>query len=103
MHGSNQDAGVAIVRASCPHRERLEEEVRLGMVIASPILAVICNIIRLIPTVWLYGYRPLNMANHFHDVSGWLMPPVAFLALLGIVRLLRWAMIPVTRFTLAYQ
>jgi hypothetical protein len=31
------------------------------------------------------------------------MTVVAFLALLGIVRLLRWAMVPVSRFTLAYQ
>ncbi|HET6249638.1 MAG TPA: exosortase/archaeosortase family protein [Tepidisphaeraceae bacterium] len=76
--------------------------VRLGMVIASPLLAVICNIVRLIPTVWLYGYSKLSTANHFHDISGWLMPPAGFLALLGVVRLLRWAMIPVSKFTLAY-
>ena len=80
----------------------LRNSVRFGMIAASPLLAVVCNVVRLIPTVWMYGYCKLETANRFHDISGWLMPPVAFLILLGIVRLLRWAMVPVTRFTLAY-
>jgi exosortase len=80
----------------------LRNYVRLGMVLASPLLAVICNVIRLVPTVWLYGYSPLSAADRFHDVSGWLMPPLAFMILLGVVRLMRWAMVPVARFTLAY-
>ena len=33
----------------------------------------------------------------FHDYSGWLMLPIAFLILLGIIKMLRWAMIPVMR------
>jgi exosortase len=80
----------------------LRNYVRLGMVVASPILAVLCNILRLIPTLWLYGNCQLTTANHFHDVSGWLMPPAGFLVLLGMVRLLRWAMVPVSKFRLAY-
>jgi exosortase len=81
----------------------LRNSVRLGMVLASPLIAVVCNIIRLIPTVWLYGYSPLHTANQFHDISGWLMAPLAFLGLMGVIRLLRWAMVPVSRFTLAYE
>ena len=81
----------------------LKGYIRIGMVAASPILAIIFNVLRLIPTVWLYGYFPLETANRFHDISGWLMPPAAFLVLLGILRLLRWAMVPVSRFTLAYE
>jgi exosortase len=81
----------------------LRNYVRLGMVLLSPVLAVIFNVLRLIPTVWFYGYRPMTTANRFHDVSGWVMTVVAFLALLGVVRLLRWAMVPVTKFALAYQ
>jgi exosortase len=80
----------------------LKTYIRLGMVAASPLLAIIFNVLRLIPTIWLYGYFHKTTADHFHDISGWLMPPVAFLTLLGIVRLLRWAMVPVMRFTLAY-
>jgi exosortase len=79
----------------------LKNYIRFGMIAASPLLAIIFNVLRLIPTLWLYGYFPLNTANHFHDISGWLMPPAAFLTLLAVIRLLRWAMVPVTRFTLA--
>jgi exosortase len=81
----------------------LKNYVRAGIVLASPLLAIAFNILRLIPTVWLYGYSPLATANRFHDISGWLMPPAAFLVLLGVLRLLRWAMVPVSRFTLAYK
>ena len=81
----------------------LKNYIRLGMVAASPLLAIIFNVLRLIPTVWFYGYSDLITANRFHDISGWFMQFAAFFALLGIVRLLRWAMVPVSRFTLAYE
>jgi hypothetical protein len=37
----------------------------------------------------------------FHDYAGWLMLPVSFLILLGVIRLLRWAMVPVMKYSLA--
>lgn len=76
--------------------------VRFLVLAASPFLAVACNVARLVPTVWFYGYEP-TLANQFHDISGWLMLPFSFLILLGIIWLLRWALIPVTSFTLAYD
>ena len=81
----------------------LRNSVRVLVLLASPLAAIACNVIRLLPTVWLYGYSAEPIAKKFHDVSGWIMLPVAFVLLLGIVRLLRWAMIPVARFNLAYQ
>ena len=61
------------------------------------------NVIRLVPTVWVYGEYEEKVADTIHDVTGWVMLPIAFLILLGIVKLLRWAMIPVTKYTLAYE
>ena len=81
----------------------LRNWVRFVVLAASPVAAIACNVIRLIPTVLLYGYAPKATADGFHTVSGWLMLPLAFLLLMGILRLLRWALIPVTRFNLAYQ
>ena len=49
---------------------------------------------------WLYG-QSLDAGKHFHDYSGWLMLPISFLILLGIIAALRWAMVPVMRYTLA--
>lgn len=82
----------------------LRNSVRLMVLLLSPVAAIICNVIRLTPTVILYGSDlPRSYADAFHDFAGWLMLPVAFLMLLGITRALRWAMIPTYRFTLATQ
>lgn len=81
----------------------LRSLVRVIVLLASPLAAIGCNIARLMPTVWLYGYANDSIADLFHDISGWLMLPIAFLLLLGIVRVLRWALIPVAKFNLAYQ
>ena len=76
---------------------------RALIVAASPLSAILCNVILLVPTIWLYGSRPVSVADRFHDFSGWIMLPIAFVILLGIIRALRWALIPVTRYTLAYD
>jgi exosortase len=81
----------------------LKNSARLVVLLASPVAALICNVIRLLPTVLLYGYADRRLAGMFHDASGWLMLPVAFVLLLGVLRVLRWALIPVNRYTLAYQ
>lgn len=81
----------------------LREGVRLIVIAASPLAAIACNVVRLVPTIWLYANSSPGVADRFHDVGGWLMLPVAFGILLGIIRLLRWALIPVGRFNLALQ
>ncbi len=75
---------------------------RFLIVALSPVSAILCNVIRLVPTVWLYGNYPDHVAKTFHDLSGWIMLPVSFLILMGVIRALRWALVPVHRYTLAY-
>jgi exosortase len=79
----------------------LRNSVRFLILIASPFAAILCNLIRILPTVWVYGNASQATAERFHLYSGWLMLLIALLMLLGILRVLRWAMIPVMRFTLA--
>jgi exosortase len=81
----------------------LRNSVRVLVLLASPAAAIVCNVIRLVPTIWLYGFSSSRVADSFHDISGWVMLPVGFVMLLGIIRLLRWALIPVAKFNLAYQ
>lgn len=81
----------------------LRNSVRLLVLLLSPVAAILCNVLRLAPTVLLYGYAPEDVADQFHNISGWLMLPVAFLFLVMITRVLRWALIPTYRFTLASQ
>jgi exosortase len=83
--------------------EPLRGYVRAMILVASPVCAIFCNVIRLVPTVWMYGYWPVSVADDFHSFSGWVMLPIAFLILLGIIRLLRWALVPVNIYTLAYD
>ena len=74
---------------------------RALVLLASPLVALVVNIVRMMPTVWLFGYSPEHVAQAFHDWSGWIMMGIAFLLLMAILQILRWAMIPVTRYTLA--
>lgn len=85
--------------------------VRLLIIVASPVSALVCNVIRMVPTVWLYGMSGTTwfgvetsvIADAFHDLAGWVMLVVAFLLLMGIIRILQWALIPVTPYMLAYD
>ena len=81
----------------------LRNSVRVLVLLASPLAAIFCNVVRLIPTIWLYGHAAKPVADDFHNVSGWIMLPIAFLLLMGIIRALRWALVPVAKFNLAYQ
>ena len=66
-------------------------------------IALLCNFVRVVPTVWLFGYASSDVALTFHDIAGWVMIVVGFLLSLGIIQMLRWAMLPVARYTLAYD
>jgi len=80
----------------------IRNPVRLLIVLMSPITAVFCNVIRLVPTVLVYGFGSDVAGDRIHSIGGWVMLPVAFLILLGVFRALRWALVPVYRYTLAY-
>ena len=79
----------------------LRNSVRLLVLLASPAAALLCNVGRILPTVWVYGYCSQGWGDRFHSFSGWLMLPMSFLLLLALLKTMRWAMIPVTRYTLA--
>lgn len=74
----------------------LNNSVRLMILILSPVIAIIANLIRLVPTIWAYGHLGADVSNMLHDVGGWAMLFAAFAALMGSVKLLRWLSIPVS-------
>ncbi len=63
--------------------------VRAILLITSPLSAIACNVIRLLPTVLVFGYASESAGRKFHDYSGWPMLPIAFLLLMLIVWMLR--------------
>lgn len=74
---------------------------RVLLLVLSPLVALVCNVIRLIPTSLIYGYGDPDSAEMFHDLAGWLMLPVALMLLLGVLRLVRWLQLPVMSWRLA--
>src|SRR5688572_22516468 len=79
----------------------LRNSVRFFILLLSPVVTIGCNVLRILPTAWFYGYASKGFADEFHWWAGWAMVPVAFIILLGIINVLRWAMLPVMRYTLA--
>ena len=65
------------------------------LLLTSPLCAITCNVIRLLPTVVLFGYASKNVADKFHDYSGWPMVSIAFLVLMGLVKLMQALKLPV--------
>jgi exosortase len=74
--------------------------VRALILLASPLVAIACNVGRLVPTVWMYGGGATKAAERFHDLAGWVMLVVAFVLLRGLLGLLRWASVPVAKYRL---
>ncbi len=69
----------------------------------SPVIAMLCNVIRLVPTSLIFGYGSMHTAQQFHDISGWVMLPIALFILIAILRTVRWLEFPVTSLRLASQ
>ena len=69
----------------------LRRWVRVLLLAVSPLVAIVSNVVRLVPTVWLFGHSSPETANRFHDVSGWGMTVLSFLLLMGGCTLLQRA------------
>ena len=76
---------------------------RACLLLVSPLIAMLCNVIRLVPTSLIFGYGSNEAAQRFHDLAGWVMLPVAMLMLAGLLRAIRWLEFPVTQLRLASQ
>ena len=83
----------------------LRSSLRVVVVLASPAVALLCNVLRVLPIIYLQGQSDegRRWGERLHEHSGWIMVPLAFLVLLGFIRLLKWAMVPVYRYPLASQ
>jgi exosortase len=68
---------------------------RIALLAASPLIAIVCNVVRLVPTALAYAYASGEDAERFHDIAGWLMLPLAIAMLFGLIRFMRWLDLPV--------
>jgi exosortase len=72
--------------------------VRLALLFSSPLVALIVNVARLVPTTLLYGYASEQSADMFHDISGWASIGLAIGVLWAGLSLLRWLEVPIDPF-----
>jgi exosortase len=75
--------------------------VRAMLLLATPLIAIAANVLRLAPTLYVFEKYPSETAQRFHDLAGWVMLFIAFMILQGIVSLMRWITLPITPFRLA--
>jgi exosortase len=76
---------------------------RMFLLALSPVIAMLCNVIRLVPTSLIFGFGSMRVAQQFHDWAGWVMLPVAMIFLAGVLRTIRWLDFPVRQFRLVSQ
>lgn len=73
----------------------LRPALRFVVIALSPVLALLCNIIRVVPTALVYAYADEGTGDMVHDLSGWAMVFLAYGFLAALFRVLEWAEIPV--------
>ncbi|MEQ8843956.1 MAG: exosortase/archaeosortase family protein [Phycisphaerales bacterium] len=100
--GIRMMAAVGLVTYAFAFGMPLRQGVRIGLVLASPLIALLANIVRLVPYAFLADAWP-GSVGVTAQVSGWLTLGLAFGMLYLSMRLLRYAQIPARRYALAYQ
>lgn len=66
----------------------LKQSIKWLIILLSPVTALICNVVRLVPTLVLYGHASKTTADAFHDYAAWPMVFLAFVLLMLVVNLI---------------
>jgi exosortase len=102
-NGMRMVAALVLVSFAFVFSVPMRNGVRVFILALSPVIALLVNVIRLIPTVLLYGYADPRVAEGFHDVSGWAMLLVALGALWAVLGLLRWLEVPIAPYSAVHE
>jgi exosortase len=102
-NGMRMVAALGLVAFAFIYTVPMRSSVRLLILAISPLIALLVNVIRLIPTALLYGYSDKHTAEVFHDLSGWGVLLVALGLLWGFLALLRWIEVPIAPYAVAEE
>lgn len=102
-NGMRMVAALALISYFFVFTVPMRLSIRLFILAVSPIIAVIVNVIRLVPTVLFYGYLDAETASFLHDVSGWLSLALALGLLWLLLALLRWIEVPLTPYAVSEE
>jgi exosortase len=73
---------------------------RVFLVLIAPMVALFCNVIRLVPSSLAFGFADEAVAVRVYELFGWLMLAVATGTMFLALRLFRWLDLPVVRWRL---
>ncbi len=102
-NGMRMVAALGLVSFAFVFSFPMRGSVRALILLLSPVVAIVCNVIRLVPTVLLYGFAEHDVASAFHDASGWAVLVVALGMLWMVLALLRWLEVPIEPYAAAKQ
>ncbi len=100
-NGMRMVAALGLVAFAFVFTVPMRTSVRLLILAISPLVAVLVNIIRLVPTALFYGYGEKASADLFHDASGWGVLVLALGVLWALLALLRWIEVPIAPYAVA--
>ena len=100
-NGMRMVSALALIAFAFIFSVPMNRGVRLAILLASPLVAVAVNVLRLVPTALFYGYADdPSVADLFHDLSGWLGLLVAMGMLWGFLGVLRWLEVPISTYAI---
>lgn len=94
-NGMRMVAALALISYAFVFSTPMRTWVRVLILALSPLVALFVNVLRLTPTALLYGYSTSEVADTFHDISGWAMLLVALGMLWLVLATLRWLEAPI--------
>ena len=100
-NGMRMVSALALIAFAFVFSVPMRNSVRVLILALSPLVALIVNVTRLIPTSLMYGYAEHDAAALFHNISGWVVLGLALVILWGFLALLRWIEVPIAPYTVA--
>jgi len=78
----------------------LRSGMRIFLVALAPGIALLVNVLRLVPSGVAYGFSDPEVALRIHEIAGWFMLVLAVLIMYGVLRVALWIDLPVHRWRL---
>jgi hypothetical protein len=100
-HGLRTTLGIALAFFTFAFSRPWRWDFRLLILAMSPMAAIVCIMLRLLPSAWIASQFAPDAGERVYTLGGWLLHAISVLILAGIVRFLKWATIPLGPYVLA--
>ncbi len=100
-NGMRMVAALALIAYAFVFTVQMRLSIRLLILAISPLIAVVVNVSRLVPTVLFYGYMDVEVAELLHDISGWVSLLLALGLLWALLAILRWIEVPLAPYAVS--